>query len=262
MIFFLYKHTANKMDEDYEKQKFYDIDIIIMKSTGYVNATKICHKFGKDIYDWTRTSSNLIMGDLAKKLKVDPSALKILKNNGKRELWGTYVHPTIAIHVICWCSRDINLLLFDDIWKLRNVNKTSITVPNVSARTKSTIRTGIYLVRIGSVKDLRIHLDIPNNYDDDYNVYKYGASFNILRRIRCHEKTYSFTENIKPELVYSQSIEYKLRFKAEYDLENAFKNFGIHFTRDGYKELVIFSLSKSDEVKALFDAVGSNYKRK
>ena len=49
-----YQHIC----DNYWYGMYGDFNIILMKDTGYVNATKLCKDGGKDLWDWSRNKSS------------------------------------------------------------------------------------------------------------------------------------------------------------------------------------------------------------
>ena len=109
--------------------------VVMMKDTGYINATKMCISGGKDYCDWARLkSSHQLIDAVEKKMalenKYDTSALtlqhripqmcglrsppcKIVHNFNQtveeRLISGTYCHPLLIPHIACWVSADFAL---------------------------------------------------------------------------------------------------------------------------------------------------------
>src|SRR3977135_2208740 len=110
--------------------------VIMMKDTGYINATKLCSSGGKDYYNWSRLKgSHDLIQALENKLALentrDPSDSTL--QNGKPHIWGlpsspcksvqthndtevervksgTYCHPLLIPHIACWVSPEFATL--------------------------------------------------------------------------------------------------------------------------------------------------------
>jgi hypothetical protein len=122
--------------------------VVIDKSNGYINATKLCSAGGKEYKEWSRLKgSHQLIETLKNNMVLDsihgafgsslqdqgeqicsPSALPcILLNSGSsdevsRLISGTYCHPDLIPHIACWVSptfaiqvsRIINYYLVED----------------------------------------------------------------------------------------------------------------------------------------------------
>jgi hypothetical protein len=107
--------------------------VIMMKDSGYINATKMCKSGGKQFKSWTRLNgsteliqavqnklvlensqdslqdSNLPLGDLSAQICADRSfACKTIApancSEVDRLISGTYCHPLLIPHIACWIS--------------------------------------------------------------------------------------------------------------------------------------------------------------
>ena len=114
-----------------------EFNVILMKDSGYINATKLCNAGAKNFCDWNRNkTSKLLLQALEDKLNVDEALenrqhlisdldstlgdrnLKIIGirsnlykfvNNFNHTttdqlISGTYSHPLLAPHIACWVS--------------------------------------------------------------------------------------------------------------------------------------------------------------
>lgn len=244
--------------EDYKIKKWGPIDVLVMKSNGYINATKMCNFFNKELRKWTRLAEAAsIINALAKQLNVDASVLKIVNNKGKQPYSGTYIHPKLGFTVLRWCSPETELALDD------NVTYTMDTLPIVLPVSTRPFRpnpnSGIYLIEIGLVSDLETHLAIPDFYSPTNMVCKYGTSYDIQKRLHQHKTTYSFSPTIT--LIYSQAIDLEHRYAAEADLKRLLQGIDVYFSTDKHYELAIFPPKMLECVKALFDSLYLKYKR-
>ena len=114
--------------------------VVMMKDTGYINATKMCSSGGKDYFRWAqnKTSQELINA-LENKLALEithgsseNSDLTLQNGNVRiitlpsppckfiqtpnhtdeeRLISGTYCHPLLIPHIACWVSPDFALLV-------------------------------------------------------------------------------------------------------------------------------------------------------
>ena len=110
--------------------------VIMMKDTGYVNATKLCRSGGKEYKDWVRLkgSQELIQAlerNLALENTHDTTASTLEKageqicapafpckiiltanyTDADRLISGTYCHPDLIPHIACWVSPAFALMV-------------------------------------------------------------------------------------------------------------------------------------------------------
>jgi len=100
------------IDDTYAYGKLGIFDVMMMKSNGYINATKLCSTAKKEFYHWSesKNSKNLISA-LKRSLckQGDPISIQITTGNNLTR--GTYVHIDLIIHIASWCSPEYALLV-------------------------------------------------------------------------------------------------------------------------------------------------------
>ena len=101
------------INADYAYGQYGDFEVIMMRSNGYVNATKLCKdattRTGakKEFFHWTHNESRKgLMDALAASLAITRDAILITPNNLPNKLRGTYAHPDIICHIASWASHD------------------------------------------------------------------------------------------------------------------------------------------------------------
>lgn len=113
----------------YAHAKFLDVDIIIDKATGWVNASQLCKKFPsrkpksaksskasttnddakvffKQFKNWKRTD---FAQGLMKSLNISeniPKCIKKVTDQNNPIVRGTYVHPLLIPFILAWCNYD------------------------------------------------------------------------------------------------------------------------------------------------------------
>ena len=116
----------------------------------------------------------------------------------------------------------------------------------------------VYLLVIDTVKELRVKMKIPDKYDDNDYVCKYGESDNLSRRISEHKKTFEdYTDNIK--LNHFSIIDESNRTKAETHLRSYFNDIGVHCELIGQKELVVLNKQQLKNISKLYEDAGIIY---
>lgn len=92
----------------------------------------------------------------------------------------------------------------------------------------STTLPSVYLIELGSVKDLKETFNINDeiyNQNINSNIYKFGCTEDLDRRLAEHNNEYSKLKNVNLQLVKFTMIEQKYKIEAEQDLRQFFKNF-------------------------------------
>ena len=111
--------------------------VVMMKDTGYINATKMCSSGGKKYSKWSRLNgSNELIQALENKLALENThdTSDSTLRDGNDQIWalpsppcksvqthndtdveriksGTYCHPLLIPHIACWVSPDFALLV-------------------------------------------------------------------------------------------------------------------------------------------------------
>lgn len=118
------KNLRNVIFQDIDKEFAYgqygEFDVIIMKRNGFVNATKLCKDGDKQFKNWLPNKNSLeLINKTANTIGIDPSEMIINIVNGKNNIRGTYVHPTLITHIAYWCSSDfaVKVGLWIEAWK-------------------------------------------------------------------------------------------------------------------------------------------------
>lgn len=112
------------------------------------------------------------------------------------------------------CQKKITVNIDNDI----GISNESLNFLNIS---------GLYLIKIGVVKNLRYSMNIEPSINDDYFVIKIGKSKNIYQRLYDHSKTLGQIENSNLCLMAYSSIDIFFLSNAEKDLK-CFLNATLH----------------------------------
>lgn len=118
------------INDDYTWGKCGDFKVIIMKSNGYINATKLCKtskqatRSTTDFYCWKQNvSSKKIIEDTSKLIGISSEELFIYiypgGNSIAKLIGGTYAHPMIITHIAYWLSPSfqIKVISWIEEWK-------------------------------------------------------------------------------------------------------------------------------------------------
>jgi hypothetical protein len=102
------KYITQDIDEDYAYGKYSDFEIIIRKSDGYINATKLCKDAGKFIEDWMFNLENKqLISEITKLGTVENMTDTVII--GDLSIRGIYVHPDLILAIAIWCSTEYYL---------------------------------------------------------------------------------------------------------------------------------------------------------
>ena len=124
--------------------------------------------------------------------------------------------------------------------KILNINIE--TYRNVF-KTHSTSLPCVYLTELGKVKDLKETFDINDDIifnNINSNIYKFGFTDDIDRRLSEHQSDYGKLKNVNLQLTKFTMVEQRYKVEAEKDLRHFFENFN--------KRLII-KINKSDDEK-------------
>jgi hypothetical protein len=98
--------------------KVENLKLIMRKSDGYVNATKLCKDAGKEYSNWKRLDgSENLLSAFERSLQICRDLLVESITTGINETRGTYVHPKIAIQIANWCSPEFAVKVSDIIFR-------------------------------------------------------------------------------------------------------------------------------------------------
>ncbi|AID46585.1 N1R/p28 family protein [Pigeonpox virus] len=107
-------NIVKHIDENFCFINYANIEVIMLKYNGYINATKICNLGNKNFRHWCKleSSKKLIKTLNYKNGIYNKTVLEIgLISNSvyKYDLVGTYVHIDLVPHIICWVFPSIAL---------------------------------------------------------------------------------------------------------------------------------------------------------
>ena len=117
----------------------------------------------------------------------------------------------------------------------------------------------IYLIYLGSVKELRKTFEIDDSFPDDSGVYKYGFTDDLGRRMGEHETKYGKLENVKLVLTTFHGIDPQYLREAENDIKEECNAYEINLQTEGYKELIILNKKQLEHVTKNYGRIGRDY---
>jgi len=117
----------------------------------------------------------------------------------------------------------------------------------------------IYLLSLGSVKDLREIFSISQDVNDDSVVYKYGFTDDFDRRLKEHYSKYEKLKGVQINVASFMLIDTKYTLEGERDLREIFKAFCKKLTTTGYRELTILNNQEYNFIMSYFKDLGIKY---
>lgn len=235
----------------YTQQQF-GSNTVTVDADGYIYVSKICKEHGKKVNDWlARAATKKILKSSSEKLEICPKSLFKIVRGSHNDHRGTYLHPLLFVSFITWCSSDIDASVCHLV---SNDRKNHITITKKDKEIEIIDEnSGIYLVEMGQVKELRQHIHIDDKHPAENMVYKFGVSCDIPRRFRQHQRKYTFARDIK--LIYTQHIDCRYRYNAEACLKTSFDDMNIRLVTENHLELVIFPPSMLRTIKIIYDGI-------
>lgn len=117
----------------------------------------------------------------------------------------------------------------------------------------------IYLLSLGTVKDLRDTFGIDASTPDDYIVYKYGFTDDLQRRIGENETKYNKLENVNVKLATFNIIDPIYMKDAERDIREECNAYEVSLKSDGYNELIVLNEKQLKHTKQHYCRIGREY---
>lgn len=103
--------VVKDINDEFAIAKIGELSVIMVKSNGYVNASKLCNDCERDFLEWvSEESTKELMSFLEKREKNSVIPLLTKRHEGvKNNLKGIYVHPDLVINLAMWCSPEYAL---------------------------------------------------------------------------------------------------------------------------------------------------------
>ena len=117
----------------------------------------------------------------------------------------------------------------------------------------------IYLLKLGSVSQLRETFKIDSSVPDENCVYKYGFTKDLRRRIGEHESTYGKMPGVKIELTSFQMIDPQYTCDAENDIREECNAYEMNLKIDGHNELIVMNEKQITHLKKNYGRIGKEY---
>lgn len=117
----------------------------------------------------------------------------------------------------------------------------------------------IYRFSLGTAKDLRKTMNLPDEIKDDFTIIKFGLTDSLDRRSSEHATEYGKIPNVNLGLMDFSYIDPKFLPDAEKDINDFFKNIEIPVNYKKYKELVAIDPKHEKQIKKQYEFIATAY---
>ena len=115
----------------------------------------------------------------------------------------------------------------------------------------------IYLLNLNTVDKLRNTFNIPNTFNDDMIVCKFGCSKDIESRMKDHQSTYGKLNNVDLNLLMFAYIDPQFIFDAETNIKDYLHQYLYKY--ESYNELIIINPKLIKNIKNQYDMIQNKY---
>ncbi|AUV58832.1 hypothetical protein [Bandra megavirus] len=183
------------INDEYALGKFGDLEVVMMRENGYVNATNLCKKCGKDYKNWKRNdNSKELEKELIKQLSSGAhekssahyraaEVTHTVKGGKLTIIRGTYVHPKLIIHIASWCSTEYAM-------------KVSDIVTEYHAKEEIEKRELLLKKKDDKIDKLSKKLDRQNNKIDELLQKNEKMDNRIKRLVKKNDEIYNINQDM------------------------------------------------------------------
>ena len=114
----LNKIIFEHIDDKYAYGKYSDFTVIIMKENRYINATKLCKEYNKELSNWKQNKGSLeLIEEVEKEIsingypRIENKSFIIIKGGNNQLICGTYVHELLIPHIASWISPRFGIMV-------------------------------------------------------------------------------------------------------------------------------------------------------
>lgn len=97
------------IQDDFYEASYFGIAITYQKSSGYVNATKLCSNCNKQYYHWKTNKHSMVLFHEFTKCYNSTQLPEYQVYNGDLQLRGSYVHPDLVASIAMWIDPRFHL---------------------------------------------------------------------------------------------------------------------------------------------------------
>jgi hypothetical protein len=192
------------------------------------------------------------------------------QNNAKKELFLTYEGLLRLLFVskndktkkfIKWATEKLFTIQMGTLEQKQKLRDSLGVIPNAVKEVckKSTSPLScVYLFSLGTVSQLKETFNIPNNFNDNDIVVKYGRTDDLERRTNEHNNDYGKMKNVDLRLMMYSFIDVSYISMAENDLGDYF-DYKFKFEFENRTELAIIPKDKIDNVKKEYEKIRGVY---
>ena len=267
--------------EDNEKFKDTDGNILDIETRGTKSRKNIYFKVSdvSKIFDMENLSATLLdtRGWYERKIDYETFFIRQAFGSTKSHTIKKCVYLTYhGLLRVLFVSRNKNVKRFQD-WAEESLFtiqmgtkedkvKLGTSILNISPKTYKAVFSTyankfpcIYLLSLGTVKDLRDTFGIDASTPDDYIVYKYGFTDDLQRRIGENETKYNKLDNVNVKLATFNIIDPIYMKDAERDIREECNAYEVSLKSDGYNELIVLNEKQLKHTKQHYCRIGREY---
>jgi len=89
------------IDDEYAYCYYYKFKVIIHKTDGYINASKLCKQHNKLLRKWLRKNCNIVN---TVEQSIGSTVLYYMTTGNNPQNFGVYVHKMLMPHIVSWIS--------------------------------------------------------------------------------------------------------------------------------------------------------------
>lgn len=117
----------------------------------------------------------------------------------------------------------------------------------------------IYLIKLGTVSQLRETFQIDASVPNEKCVYKYGFTDDLRRRIGEHESSYGKMPGVKIELTSFQMIDPQYTSKAEAEIREECNAYELKLKTEKQNELIVINENQLTRLKKNYGLIGKEF---
>jgi hypothetical protein len=114
----------------------------------------------------------------------------------------------------------------------------------------------IYLFVIGSVNKLRYSMKIDDSIGDDMYVVKYGATKNLVRRLKEHVRIFSKIDGNDMAIAFYNEVDLKYLINAKKEIENYLDTLNVRIKWRDMVELATLTVPEFDALRQQYYNIG------
>ena len=117
----------------------------------------------------------------------------------------------------------------------------------------------VYRFALGTAKNLREIMNLPDTIHDDFIIIKYGLTEDLDRRMSEHIRTYEKIKGVRLGLMNFSYIDPKFLSQAEVDVKEFFQDIEVPIKYESFAELVAINPKHEKQISKQFAYIGSEF---